>query len=171
MAAMASLLPLQLSDCVCSARLVQTGRMRANMSGRHAVQWRRRGFQREQIANHRCNTNSNLTRAWSGWRIHRVDITLRLGRHGNRSLHRTFGSRGSMVSTTRKTQQGYASKEHRLRSKQGHLHHRNIDSRRRRESTPDTDEELDFNHLLRSRGHLRSHHVHRVLGQAHTRER
>lgn len=54
----------------------------------------------------------------------------------------------------------------RLIHNKGHIHHRDFNIRRRSQGAANTDEEPDFHHILRSRGHLWSHHVHCVLGKA-----
>lgn len=56
--------------------------------------------------------------------------------------------------------------DHRAETEQGYLHHWNIDYRRWCQGAQDTNEELDLYHLLRGCGHLRSHHVYCLLGQA-----
>ena len=54
---------------------------------------------------------------------------------------------------------------------QGYIHHRLIDPRRWRQSTPNTDEKLDLHHLLRGCSHIRSHHGHRLLVEVEERLR
>ena len=49
---------------------------------------------------------------------------------------------------------------------QGHLYYRRFDTRRRCQSTADTNEEPYLHHLLRSRRHLRGHNVDRLLCEA-----
>lgn len=46
---------------------------------------------------------------------------------------------------------------------QGNLHHRHIDPGRRSQGPAHPHQEPDLHHLLRGRGHLRRHHVHRLL--------
>ena len=57
------------------------------------------------------------------------------------------------------------------RFKQGDLHHRLLDPRRRCQGTSNKNEELDIDHLLRSRGNLRRYHVDRLLRKNKTRGR
>ena len=54
---------------------------------------------------------------------------------------------------------------------QGDFHHRLLNSRRRCQSSSNTNEKLDIDHLLRSRGNLRRHHVYRLLRQTCIRRR
>ena len=54
---------------------------------------------------------------------------------------------------------------------QGNLHHRLLHPRWRCQGTQDTNEEPDINHLLRSRGNIRRHHVHRLLRKVKNRRR
>lgn len=54
---------------------------------------------------------------------------------------------------------------------QGYIHHRLIHPRRRRQGTPNTNEEFDLHHLLRGCSHLRSHHGHRLLLEVEERLR
>ena len=51
----------------------------------------------------------------------------------------------------------------RRRSGARHLHHRNVDRRRRCQGSQDQDQELDLRHLLRGGRHLRSHHRYRFV--------
>lgn len=86
-------------------------------------------------------------------------ITICMGRSRYRSLHRAISRWGSMVCNylyRRDTNllKGFI---------QGNIHYRLLDPWWRRQGTSNTNEEFDIDHLLRSRGNLRRHHVHRLL--------
>ncbi len=138
---------------------------------RHAVYWQRRSLQCMTIPERSiplCVFNARHSPAHSanplGRRLHRICLAVRMGRHGHRALHRTLGSRRSMVRSN--------ALPHPLgpiitcECVQGHPHHGLVHPRRRRAHAADPDQEPDLYHLLRSRRHLRRHHGHCLLGQA-----
>jgi hypothetical protein len=119
-------------------------------------------------------------------RFPRIHFALRLGFYRHRALHWTVGRGSSLVSNLPRVmewhhdqgQDGASGRNMQYRGTQrqtqkqqlrqitqGHLHHWHIDPRRRRQGSTHPDEELDLHHLLRSRGHLRGHHEHRLLGE------
>jgi len=82
-------------------------------------------------------------------------------------VHRPIGRRGGMVCPWIYTMTPCKMSD----NVQGYIHHRLLDPRRRRQSTPNTNEELDLHHLLRGCSHLRSHHGHRLLVEVEERLR
>lgn len=70
-----------------------------------------------------------------------------------------------MVSTLRMKQEKLGKIRILRQAQQGYLHYRFLDSRWWCQGSQNQNKELDLHHFLRSRRHLRCHHVHCLFGK------
>jgi hypothetical protein len=113
---------------------------------RYALQWRRRSIQcTASPATLDLDVYSLLTKRSTGRPIPRINLTIRMGRHGHRPLHRPISSRSSVVSLY---EIGGNMQEQALRDFKGNLYHRHLHPRRRCKGTPNPNQEPHLNHFL-----------------------
>lgn len=99
-----------------------------------------------------------------GRRLPRIRFPNRLGKLGHLTMHRSVGSRSSMVRQSLGSLTWFNKLTH--TSSQGHFYYWILDRRWRCPRPSHPNQEPHLHYLLRGRRNLRRHHVHRLLGQA-----
>lgn len=120
-------------------------------------------------ASHETQKADKQTNRSIGRSILGRSIAIRMGRPRNRSLHRSLSRRSSNVRSPLHIPpplSSCATPTNAPLSPQRYLHHRLLNPRRWCPRPTHSHQEFNLHHLLRSRCHLRCHHVHHLLRQA-----